>query len=212
MAKDIDVKLLREMLFSSKVGEKRKAIKLIAQNKLHEFNEDIFNFLQNTINENKFWESHVQIIDYLGYIKFKPLISILESICNSNEPHSMVTMVSSRALCRIKRTNDNDVSEVMKLLSYGNFSVINGALKSLGQDKIIPSKNEIKIIIENVNKIEAKQEKGYADIRVGLALACAGWEKTSLVMGFLNNCIESNYSPLQKVASNSIKGKYTNID
>ena len=124
----------------------------------------------------------------------------------------MITSEASRAPCRIERSGNDDVDSVLQLLSFGNFAVVNGALKSLGQDKIIPVDQDINSIIEILNSFEPKKEKGFADVRVGLALACAGWEKRSIVTEFLDSCLLSEYSPLVKVAGNALKGKYTEIE
>ncbi|MFV0305793.1 MAG: hypothetical protein ACK5IC_09975 [Moheibacter sp.] len=212
MAKNINIDEVLELLASTKKVDLKKGINLATKNQIELTNDFLYQILSNSINDEKFWESNVQIIDYFGITQYEKSEKILDSVCIKNEPHSMVTMSSAQALCRIKKTSDSDILEVNRLLSFGNFSVVNGVLKFLGQDEIIPnSELEMKKIIDKVNNFEPKYEKGYSDVRVGLALACSLWPKLDFVKDFLNNCLLSSYNPLVRVATNSLKDKRTNI-
>ncbi|WP_312076436.1 hypothetical protein [Chryseobacterium sp.] len=211
MAKDINNLEIEELLNSSKKVDVKKIIKLITKENLIEYLDKTFEILNEFISDPKMWETNCQIIEFLAinhYVKITPL---LQSICNKNEPHDMITAVASKALCKIDRKSKNDVSKVFELLLFGKFAVSNGALKSVGQDKILPEDEEIEKLIKIVSNFDSKHEKGYSDIRMGLALACAGWDKSSNVIDFLHTCIDSSYSPLQKVAANSFKNKYSEI-
>lgn len=213
MAKNtVDVEVIKEQLSSGKKTDLRKAVKLIAKNDLTEFSDNLFAVLSDHISDGKMWEMNYDVIRFLGKIKYAKAIPILVAVCDKNEAHDMVTSGASTALCRIRRTSLNDTKEVQRLLSVGNFAVIDGALRSMGIDQVIPTENEIIAIIASVNRFEPKREKGYADIREGLAVACAGWGKNETVKIFLEGCLNSGDSPLVKLAKSSVNGKYANID
>ena len=154
----------------------------------------------------------MSIIDTLGLLKYEDASPLLKKICFENKERDMITAAASKAYCRTTRKDLSDVNSVLELLSFGKFAVVNGALKATGIDCVVPSETDQNSMISNVEKAGFEREKGYSDVRVGLALACAGWEKTEVVKSFLSNCIDSSYSPLQKVAQMALKGKYSNIE
>lgn len=45
-------------------------------------------------------------------------------------------------------------------------------------------------------------------IHLGLALACAGWDKRPKVVDFLSTCVESKSSYLRDIATKSLNNKY----
>ncbi|WKX76180.1 hypothetical protein [Zobellia laminariae] len=123
----------------------------------------------------------------------------------------MITGSAAGAYFRISRDNSKDVKPLFELLSFGKFAVVDGSLEVLGLDKVIPEKKLQREIITELQSLNFKREKGYSDVRMGLALACAGWEKSPQVNSFLDSCIQSNDTQLQKVALNSKKGQYSSL-
>jgi len=213
MAKSIvNNNTVSELLSSDKKGDLRKGVKLAVNNVLYDFADDLYNILNNHISDGKMWEMNYDIIRLLGKAKYNKVTPILEDICNKNEDHDMVTSAASTALSRIKRTNINDVDEVKRLLTFGNFAVVDGALRSMGIDRVMPKEEEVNEIIHAIKAFEPKIETGYADIREGLAVACAGWIKNQETKSFLDDCIQSGDSALAKLATSAQKGKYADID
>lgn len=196
---------LRRQLFSTKIAERKKVVKKIVIDKLTVFQDDLFNLFKIEYNKNKSWEFICLLIDTLGILNYKNAANELLKICKKNESHDMITICASRAYCRIKRKNLEDASPILKMLSFGNFSVVDGALKALGEDKMILSENDQNEIINCIQKFEPKLEKGFSDIRMGLVAACENWKKTPKINCFLKECIESQYQPLIKIAKNSLK-------
>ncbi|RLJ69332.1 HEAT repeat domain-containing protein [Pedobacter alluvionis] len=203
---------IKELLISEKKADVRKGVKLVLNNTLINFADDVFDILRRYLKDEKMWEVNYDIIRLLGQARYEKVIPILDEICNQNEDHDMVTSAAATALCRIKRANIHDVQEVQRLLTFGNFAVVDGALRSMGMDKVMPSENKIGEIINSVKEFEPKIEKGYADIREGLAVASAGWTKNELVKNFLDDCLKSGDSALAKLAKSSINSKYAQID
>lgn len=213
MAKNtVSNEAIKELLDSEKKSDLRKGVKLAVNNELVDFADDLFIILKTSISDAKMWEVNYDIIRLLGKAKYHQTIPILEDICKKNEDHDMVTSAAATALSRIRRANINDVQEVQRLLTFGKFAVIDGALRSMGIDKVIPNENEISEIIGFINAFEPKIERGYADIREGLAVASAGWTKNETVNKFLDDCLQSGDSALSKLAKSSMSGKYADID
>lgn len=213
MAKNtINTEEINQLLSSKKKGDLRKVVKIIASNGLGDFNDNLFKILSDYVSDEKMWELNYDIIRVLGKTGYDKVAPILESICVRNEEHDMVTSAASTALCRIRRSNLNDVEEVLRLLSFGKFAVVDGALRSIGIDKVVPSEADIKTIIDAVDAFEPKIEVGYADVREGLAVAAAVWPKNDIVKVFLDGCINSGDSALVKLAKNSTNNKYSDID
>ncbi len=202
---------LRVLLNSSKIAERKKAVKYIGKNRILQLNNEVIDLLKKEYDKKKSWQFIVEIIDVLGEIKVIEAKDFLYDICKKNSNHDMITSHAATAYCRISRTNINDVSAVLELLTFGGFSVMNGALTSLAIDRIIPNADETSIILNNVINFEPKYEKGYIDVRVGLVVAAAGW-KGDNVKAFLEDCIQNTpYEPLKKMALMSLKGKYYNL-
>ena len=90
------------------------------------------------------------------------------------------------------------------------YSLGYGMLDALGYDKMQPSNEDIRIIIDAVWDFGKNIGKGFCDPRYGLVAACAGWEP-SLVRDFLLHCIATGDVPVKYVAENSLKGKYVRL-
>ena len=203
---------LKELLKSTKIADRNKAVKIIQENKITELGDDLFNLLNKEYEKGKSWQLIVACMNTLGDINYVKSKDFLYDICKKNLEHDMITASASAAYCRIVKNNKNDVKPVLHLLSFGNFAVVNGALESLAIDKVIPKDKEKIEIISVVNSFTPKREIGYSDVRVGLAVACAGWLGLPEVDEFLSKSLEeSDYQPLTKAAEMAIKGKYYNI-
>lgn len=207
----LEINGITEMLLSSKISDRKKGVKLIQGNKIKELGSDLFELLQKEMDKGKSWELITMILDTLGILKFASAETFLLNICKINEEHDMITISASGAYFRVSKDSVEDVKPLFELLSFGKFAVIDGALEVLGLDKIVPERYLQGEIIEKFQNLNFRREKGYSDIRIGLALACAGWEKSNVVNSFLDTCIQSDYTPLQKVAMKSKKGQYSSL-
>jgi len=203
--------LIKELLNSSKIAERKKGVNLIKKNDVKDVGDELFTLLKKELEKDKSWELIVLIIETLGIIQYKNAISLFEEICKKNQEHDMITREVAKAYCKIVRSDEFDVDPEIYLLSFGRFSVVNGALLALGHDKVVPSQESQNKILRILNQLNFKRERGYSDVRVGLALACAGWNKTTEIKSFLEDCLGSDYLPLQKIAKNSLKNKYSSI-
>ncbi|SHG14859.1 hypothetical protein [Pedobacter caeni] len=202
---------IKKMLSSSKVADRKKAAKFIGKEGLSIAGDDLWAaYLKQTRIVNS-WEAQIMMINSLGLIRYKPAREHLYKICRENKDHDMITCYTSMAYMRIMRTSDHDVSAVFDLLAFGDFSVINGALRGIAADKLMLKNEEIERLIHMVEKFPQKHEIGYCDLRIGLACACAGWDR-NLVHGFLEGCFTSADKELVKVAEKALKKKYSDIN
>lgn len=208
----INTESLKTGLQSSKIADRRKAVKIITKDKITELADDLFALYLKEKEKNKSWEIQCELINALGILNYKPATKVIEAICNENLERDMITSKAAGCYLRLTRKSLNDIAPVKKLLSFGKFEVIDGVLTTIGIDKMIFSDTEIEFLISFINTIQPKRERGYSDIRLGLANACAGWKKSDLVMKFLQECLHDEYNPLNKAAANSLKGKYSDIE
>ena len=178
------IKEIKEQLSSSKVADRKKGAKTIGKEFLKELGDDLWAaYLKQNIVANS-WEAQIMMINSLGLIRYKPAKDNFHRICLDNKEHDMVTSYAAMAYTRIMRTSDNDVSPVFDLFKFGGFSVIDGALRGISADKLTLQEEEIKRLINLTENFPQKHEVGLGDLRIGLACACAGWDK-SLVSGFI---------------------------
>lgn len=205
--------ILTELL-STKTANRKKAAKEIAKQNLKELGLSLFNAYCNEKNDNRSWETKVEMILALGFIDYKPAITKIETIIKENNPHDMITYAAGQTYVRLKRQSLSDAKCIIKIMEGGGLSLVDGLLVPLGHDKMMPPKDEIIELIKlawdfHEHKDRVGHEYGYADPRYGLALACAGWDK-ELTTSFLNHCIATSgkEQSIRKVSEGALKGKY----
>lgn len=198
-----------QLIQSSKIADRKKGIKIIAGSNLVDLGDYVFQLLNKELKTRKSWEFIIEVMDCLATLKYKDALPTLRAICLINEAHDMITSAASKALCIISRSSSQDVNTEIELLSFGKFSVVSGALKALNKEHVIPDDSAKIRIINLVENFNPKLEKGYTDVRMSLASACAGWLSLAEVNVFLANCLASDYQPLVKVTKAALKGKYS---
>ena len=198
-------------LIAGKAGLRRAAAKYIGKNNITESGKLLWDAYQNELKNSKGWETQVEMIKSLGLIGFKDSKDAFYKICKENKEHDMITSSAAKAYVRLARLSLQDISPVLDLLTFGKFEVVSSAFEVLGEDKMMPSLNEIIFLLDYVSKSAIVKEKGYTDFRIGLVCACAGWKEIPEVVLFLNECVKEQDSFFVKVASNALKGKYSAI-
>lgn len=213
-----------EKLNSTKTKERRRAAKAIGKKGLSEFGNDIYQAYLKEKKDKRTWETQTEMIKAMGLIGFKKALPDIESITKENKPHDMITIASATSYIQLKKKSINDAAPILELLEFGSISVITGALRALAIEELMPSKLQIKQIINkcwdiNKHKDRIGHEYGLIDPRIYLAIACANWDK-ELTADFLNHCIETAYNinrfeksvqnlNLVAVCENSLKGKFS---
>lgn len=179
---------LKKGLASSKVEDRKKAAKVIGKERITELGDELWAAYQKQTTVKNSWQAQIVMINSLGLIKYRPAKDPFYRICKVNEAHDMITFCAAMAYTRIAAGDNNDISPVLELCRFGNFSVVDGAMRRLGADKVKPSPAEIVELIRFIEGFPAHGIDGYGDIREGGACACAGWDK-NLVGDFLERCL-----------------------
>lgn len=116
----------------------------------------------------------------------------------------------TRAYIRLKRNDLSDLKPIFELLEYNNVNVYDAVSEVLGYDRMMPTNEEISLLIQIFWDKRAKFPMQTGDPRYGLAAACAGW-KPEMVDDFLYHCLETGDPTVKYVAENSLKRKYVKL-
>jgi hypothetical protein len=200
---------IREKLNSKKSPERRRSSIEIGKNKMVEFGEELYKKYLEERKDKRTWETQCEMVKALGAINYKKAFGVIEEIVKQNIPHDMITRYAALSYVRLKRQSLQDGNSVVKLLHFGNFSVIAGAVMALAYDQMEPDNETAEKIIKSA--WNWRHEKGYGDNRKYVAIACWNWDKKA-VESFLNHCINTadQYdNNLREVSQNSLKGKYS---
>jgi hypothetical protein len=199
----------RGKLNSKKSSERRRAAIEIGKNKMVELREELYQKYLEERKDKRTWETQCEMVKALGVIDCKEALEIIEEIVKQNIPHDMITINAALSYVRLKRKSLQDGNPVVELLTFGNFSIIEGTVMALAYDQMKPDNETIEKIIKL--SWDWRNEKGYGDNRKYVAIACWNWDK-KLTENFLNHCIETadEYdNNLREVSQNSLKGKYS---
>ncbi len=88
---NVNRQYLDDLLKSKKKSDIRKAIKKISKSELSGYEDSLFDILSKSIYDEKFWESNVQIITYLGLKEYRNAIPLLNEVCKKNEEAMIAT-------------------------------------------------------------------------------------------------------------------------
>ncbi len=208
---------IKSKLHSPKSADRRRAAKEIGKLKRIDLAEDLYHAYLKETKDNRTWETQVAMILALGQLEYKNALTEIDKIIKANNPHDMITYAAAQTYVRLNRQSLSDASPVLELLQFGGLSVVNGCLKPLGYDKMLPDENQIKELIRlcwdlHQHKDRIGNEGGFSDPRYGIAAACAGWDR-QLTKDFLEHCLATanGDTPLEYVSENSLKGKYVKL-
>lgn len=202
-----NINVIKENLFSTRAKDRLKAAKQIGSQKINSLSDDLLKALVEELKNPDTWETQSAMITSLGILEADEAMPYISAICEKNIDKDMVTSQAAKAYVRIKRKDLSDISPVIDLLDFGKYAVLDGAFRAIGEDQMHFTDEEIKYLINFVKKIPIKKEKGFMDIRYGIALACIGWNKNlDVVQNFLNDCVNQDQDKtLSKVAEKALK-------
>lgn len=202
---------LELQLFDSLSSNRRKAAKIIQKYNIVELGDSLFRAYQKEKLDKRTWETQMEMINALGKINFKPALSIWEEIIAKNKRLDAITSAAALAYVRLMRKNNNDISPVLFLMKKGDLSVLNGAMKALDIDSMIPDKKEIEILIQEFDNIQHERlfESGCGDPRAKLLSAMSKWDKAS-TEEFIMRFLDSKDDDLNEHARLALKKKRHN--
>jgi hypothetical protein len=143
--------------------------------------------------------------------KDKSCTGHLFRLLNSNIKDGIIICDLARTFFRLNRESLSDCSTIFMFQDNENVNIIEALLEVLGYDKMIPSVEDQKRIIEKFFRFgDGMDMRYFSDPRYGLAAACAGWDN-DVVREFLLYCKTVGDAPLKYVSENSLKRKYVRL-
>lgn len=174
-----EINVICENLVSAKSSNRRSAAKKIRKYNLTKLGDELYNAYLKEKADKRTWETQMEMIQTLGKIGYKKALSEILSIVEKNEKLDMITFAAALSFVRLERTNLCDISPIMKLLEFGELSVLCGAMASLTFDDVIPAEDDISVIIQKMESFEEGRiyVTGVHDPRGYLISAMALWKK-----------------------------------
>lgn len=134
---------------------------------------------------------------------------IFSKIKDDTMVDGMIISYSVEAYFRLKRKSLSDVSPMFDFDTL-EYNINEALLDVLGYDKMIPSIEDQKKIIDKYFYFGEGIPSYATDPRYGLVAACAGWDE-KITRKFLEYCLTINDAPLKYVTQNSLKRKYVKL-
>ena len=202
---------LRAKLTSKKSPDRRSAAKKIRKLGLTALGSDLLTAYEKERFDKRTWETQVEMLTSLGALRYLPSLPAVEEIVQRDAPRDMITFAAGGAYVRLKRTGVNDASPVIQLLAKGGFSSLSGALISLSEDRMVPSRGEMETILEmtwDLHRHPDRDPNGHMDPLHYVAIACAGWPE-EVRSKFFEHCLQTGGSLLGRVIESSSRNKYS---
>lgn len=174
-----EINAICENLVSAKSSNRRSAAKKIRKYNLTRLGDELYNAYLKEKADKRTWETQMEMIQSLGKIGYKRALPEILSIVEKNEKLDMITFVAALSFVRLERKNLCDISPIMKILDFGELSVLCGAMASLTFDDVIPTEDGILAIIQKMESFEESRiyVTGVHDPRGYLISAMALWKK-----------------------------------
>jgi hypothetical protein len=134
---------------------------------------------------------------------------IFEKIKEDTMQDGLIISYCVKTYFRLKRKSLSDISPMFDFDTL-EYNINESLLEVLGYDKMIPSIEDQKKIIDKYFYFGEGIPSYATDPRYGLAAACAGWDE-NITRKFLEHCLTINDAPLKYVTQNSLKRKYVKL-
>lgn len=211
MAKDLSIEEITQIrieLTDTKSPVRRRAAKKIGKHHLVSLGDELFAAYLNERKDKRTWETQVEMIKALGKLEYADALPYLSEIIAKNERLDTITYAAGLAFVRISRQDKNDIKPILRLMEKGDHCVMNGAMASLAYDKVIPAKEDQKILIDLMDRIPVGRlyEQGCGDAREYLLSAMSKWDK-SIVKEYILTYLDHENQNLRVCAEEALKGK-----
>ncbi len=200
---------LRAKLTSKKSPDRRSAAKKIRKLGLTALGSDLLTAYEKERLDKRTWETQVEMLTSLGMLRYLPALPAVVDIVSRGAPN-MITYAAAGAYVRLKRTEVNDAGPVIELLARGNFLSQCGAVTSLSEDRVVPSRGEMETILEMVWDLHRHPDRdpgGHMDPRYYVVIACAGWPE-DVRSKFFEHCLQTCDGLVARAIESSIRNKY----
>lgn len=201
---DTDTQPLIEQLNNKASAKRRSAAKKLRQLKAKKAGPALLAALKNELKDKRTWETQYQIIMAMGESGYTDSLEFLLQLAKQEFEATMIYIAIGDAITTLEQPHDPDLKSLSQWIDQDKKSLIEGAIRSLAINKIIPSDNLIKKIISCAEKPDSR------NLDFWVSAASPGWP-ANLTEPFLKNCLEhSQTDDTKKAAKAALKGKYLN--
>lgn len=191
-------------LFSNKSVKRRSAAKKIGKNKIISLKQSLLNAYIKERKDTRTWKTQTEMIKALGKIGCKDAIPYLKEIIDENKDEDTITAYAALSYIRLMRNDINDMTIILDFLRNGNTMIFDGAVMALAYDVVIPTKTDIKEIIEILNKRKSVYERPFSNPIQQIISAMYQWPY-ELTLPFLNQY--RNIPQYMHFVENTLAGK-----
>ena len=201
---DTDIQPLIEQLNNKASAKRRSAAKKLRQLKAKKAGPALLAALKNELKDKRTWETQYQIIMALGESSYTDSLEFLLQLAKQEFEATMIYIAIGDAITTLEQPHDPDLKSLSAWINQDKKSLVEGAIRSLAINKIIPNDNLIKKIISYAEKPDSRS------IDFWVSAASPGWPE-NLTEYFLKYCLEhSQIDDTKKAAKAALKGKYLN--
>ncbi len=177
-----EVNKIKNDLIYGTSPKRRAAAKKIGKLNIKELENELLECYIKEKSDSRTWETQVEMIRALGKIKALPAIILMEEIIKDPKKDASTTVAATIAYIRLKRSDNNDATPIIELISKNpNRSILDGSLSVLAFDDMIPSTEQINAVLDFVEKSEKYLDefyiKGTTDPRIHVLSASVNWDK-----------------------------------
>jgi len=189
-------------LGDKKSPKRRSAAKKLRKLKDVEAGPSILAALEAELKDIRTWETQYQMIMAIGECGYKPALPFLNILAKQNFESTMVYIAIGDAIVRLSIENKRDATPIFKLISTGNDSLIDGALRAMAMLRMVPSESQIENIIDYVAARESN-----LGVHIWVLAAAPGWSGSKL-KEYLDYCSGSPQIELTSAVELARKNQY----
>lgn len=199
---DIDIHQLTEQLHSKASTKRRSAAKKLRKLKAKDAGPALLETLKSELKDKRTWETQYHMIMALGESGYTDSLNFLQQIAKQDFEATMVLTAIGDAVTNLERLKNHKLTSLGKWIDTNNQALIEGGIRTLATNQLIPDE----ILIRKI--ISYAQKSGGGNVDFWAAAASPSWP-TQLTKKFLEHCLEySLLDDTKKAAEAALKGKY----
>lgn len=200
-------------LQSKKSKDRESAAKKIGKLLVYEMKNELFNAFIKEIKDTRTLDAQMMMIRAIGRLDIKEALPIIEDICFRKKDSSLVLMEAVVAYIRLKRERNNDITLILNFLELaensemdGKYPTSLGALSVLSFDKVILEDSDIRLLVQQFEKMYFEVPPQSIDLLEYLVVAMANWKGNEFVKDYLQKSTKSHLTRVRDKANYALKG------
>jgi hypothetical protein len=190
------------MLSHSSSARRRSAAKKLRKIKETSAGPDLLAALKNEMKNSRTWETQYHMIMALSDCSYTDSLTFLYELADSQPSTPMVNIAVGDAITNLEYLKSGHLEKIRYWLTKRNNELLEGAMRAIAMNKIVPESNDISALIDYV--FNSKNE----GLVFWLAAACPGWP-LNLTKPFLEFCLaKSATDDIKKAAEAALLNKY----